>query len=168
MAVRKGNSSSLQNHPGEPVELPQAVGKPWKIPRIKDARDEELLLSKQQIQGVPGVHLPQRHSQLDSETSLAQSTGGSSNSSRLPILNLLMREGTLPSQNIMQNDYNKKQQWTSNLTERLAGGQINFPLLFCIASMTDYVSSTQLQEPHIIKEQEVTGKVIQLTLVGSA
>lgn len=34
--------------------------------------------------------------------------------------------------------------------------------------MTDYVSSTQLQEPHIIKEQEVTGKVIQLTLVGSA
>lgn len=57
-----------------------------------------------QIQGVPGEHLPQSHSQLDSKTSLAQSTAGSSNSSDLPFLILC---GTLPSQNTMQNDYKK-------------------------------------------------------------
>lgn len=46
----------------------------------------------------------------------------------------------LPSQHTMQEDHNKKQQSTSNLTERLAGGQTHFPLSFCMPGMADYVA----------------------------
>lgn len=106
-----------------------------KYPGSRDACDEEPLLFKQQIQGVPGVHLPQHRSQLDSETSLAQSTGGSSNAPGLPVLSLLMWALSLAltsgMQNTMKEECDKKQQSTLSLTERFAGSQSHFPLPLC-------------------------------------
>lgn len=162
MVVCKGSNSSLLNHAGEPVELWASFGH-YPGSKMHVTRSSCFPSNKYRVFLEYMCH------------SITHSLTLRPHWDRVLVEAVIHLDfpfsiflcGSLPSQTTTQNDCNKKQQSTSNLTERLAGGQTHFPLLLCIPKMTDYVAPAQFHELHI-KEQEVMGEVIRLTLMGSA